>query len=121
MDSTRETRESGPSAWLRKHHLITHVVITVLIVTPGYIRIENIVQSIIDARSGSRMVSCADSNEVASNFNTAISLVFQPEPGSAPSTPEEQARADRLLHILLLPTRDCTPAAIDKHYKERKP
>lgn len=115
------TRRAKVRVWLRKHHLVTHVLITVAIVTPGYLRIESIVQSIIDARSDARVVSCADSNEFAFKYNAGLTYAFQPQPGDPPRSSADQAQADLFLSHLLVPVRDCTPAAIEKHYKERQP
>lgn len=106
------------SAWTKTHNLLTHVIVTTLIVAPGYARIEGLVQDIIDARTSSRIVSCEDSNDLARKHNTAFALVFEPQAGSEARTPKEKAEAARLLKILLVPLRDCSPDAVSQHYKE---
>lgn len=108
-------------AWTRRHHLVSTAILITIIAAPGYLRIEGIVQSIIDARSEGRIVSCHDANEVTDKFDAAITYAFQPQPGAPPRSPEQQARNDELLKHLLIPRRVCTPQAIADHLKKGNP
>lgn len=104
-------------AFCQRHHLLTVVVVATLIATPGFYRLEQLLDDIVDARNEARVVSCRDSKEVAEAINRTIVLAYNP-PGRE-RTPEQQKFVDLYVPTILLPVRSCSDRAISDHFQNQ--
>lgn len=105
-------------AWMNRHRFTTQVLIAVLVVSPGYFRLEQLVHDQAVQVSESQRAGCVNQNEVFAKINRLILQSAVPRNGVT-RTPTEQAAVVQALQPFLIPLRDCSPAGIAKYYSTK--
>lgn len=102
-------------AWMDRHRFTTQVFIAMLVVSPGYFRLEQLVHDQQTQAADNKVAGCVNQNEVFAKINGLILASATPRNG-VKRTPAEQAAAVKALQPFLIPVRNCTPAGIAKYY-----
>lgn len=94
--------------FMRRHPALLTIVAIVLVAGLGYLRLEAIIQDIIDARADGRVAACNVDRKFALGHNGLV-LYLTHVPGRPPPDPELAAAFEK---ANLVPVRKCDAKSI---------